>query len=251
MSDLAEQLSRQVLTGPLLVGLPIAALAGLVSFASPCVLPLVPGYLGYVTGLTGEDLATQRRSRVVTGALLFVLGFTVVYVLVGAVAGGLGALLFEHRRLVSQIMGVLVIAMGLMFLGLLPGKDADLRTRWRPTAGLAGAPLLGAVFGLGWVPCISPVLSAVTALSLQQGGATRGAILAGAYCLGLGIPFVVIAAGLSRGARMVEFMRRHRLAIARFGGAMLIVIGILLASGLWDRGIDALRVPLSGVETWL
>lgn len=251
MSDLGSRLSHEVLTGPLLVGLPIAALAGLVSFASPCVLPLVPGYLGYVTGLTGESLQERRRSRLVTGALLFVLGFSLVYVLIGAAAGGLGAALFQHRKVVSQVLGIVVVAMGLMFLGVLPGKDLDLRTRWRPVAGLAGAPLLGAVFGLGWVPCISPVLSAVTALSLQQGGAARGAVLSGAYCLGLGVPFVVLAAGLSAGTRMVEFMRRHRVGISRFGGLMLVVIGLLLATGVWNHWIDAARVPLSGVESWL
>lgn len=251
MNDLGESLSRQVLSGPLLVGLPIAALAGLVSFASPCVLPLVPGYLGYVTGLSGEDLASRRRTRLVLGATLFVLGFSVVYILIGAAAGGIGATLFQHRRIVSQVLGVVVIGLGLMFLGVLPGKDVDLRTRWRPVAGLAGAPLLGVVFGLGWVPCISPVLSAVAALSLQQGGAARGAILSGAYCLGLGIPFIALAAELSHGTRMVNLMRLHRVAISRFGGIMLMGIGVLLATGLWDKWIDALRVPLSGVETWL
>ncbi len=239
--SIGEELSRQVLSGPLLVGLPIAALAGIVSFASPCVLPLVPGYLGYVTGLTGVQPDRQRRSLVLAGALLFVLGFSVVYVLVGFTAGTLGGLLLQWQRPISRVLGVVVIVMGLMFLGVLPGSGVDRRIDWRPRAGLAGAPVLGMVFGLGWAPCIGPVFSAVALLSVSTGGATRGALLALAYCLGLGLPFVLVAAGLGRG-RALGWIRRHRRGISRFGGGMLVLVGLLLVSGLWTSWIDTVRL---------
>lgn len=242
-----DQLTSQVMTGSLLVSLPIAALAGVVSFASPCVLPLVPGYLGYVTGLFGAE---QRRSRLLAGAALFVLGFTVIYMLVGTVLGTIGAALIQHRDLLTRIAGVVVVSMGLIFLGVIPGKDVDARVRWRPAAGLAGAPLLGAVFGLGWAPCFGPVLTAIAALSLSQGGAVRGAVLTLAYCLGLGVPFLLVALGLGSD-RLLARMRRHRTALTRFGGGLLLVVGVLLVSGLWNQWIDALRVPISGVRTWL
>ncbi len=240
----ADELSRTVLSGPLLLGLPIAALAGLVSFASPCVLPLVPGYLGYVTGLTGVDVQ-HGRSRVLAGALLFVLGFSLVYVLIGFTAGSVGGLLIRWQHVITRVLGVVVIGMGLMFLGVLPGGGADRRLDWRPKAGLAGAPLLGVVFGLGWAPCIGPVFSAVALLSVSAGGAGRGAALAFAYCLGLGLPFVLVAAGLG-GRRLVGWARAHRLAIARFGGVMLISVGSLLVTGVWTRWADLARIWLEG-----
>ncbi len=246
MGAVGEGLSEQVLSGSLLAALPIAALAGLVSFASPCVLPLVPGYLGYVTGLSGVDLDRQRRWRVLLGAVLFVLGFSLVFVLVGFTAGGLGSLLFRWSETIARVLGVVVVVMGLVFLGWVPGGATQRRLSWRPAAGLAGAPLLGVVFGLGWAPCIGPVFSAVALLSLQTGGAGRGALLATAYCLGLGLPFVLVAAGLGRSKRFLDVLRRHRLGIARFGGAMLVVVGVLLVSGLWTSWVDAVRIWIEG-----
>ena len=241
-AGVGDAFARTAFSGPLLLALPVAALAGLVSFASPCVLPLVPGYLGYVTGLTGVDLDQQRRSRVVLGAGLFVLGFTVVFVLLGFTVGGLGLALQRWDDEVSRVLGVLVVVMGLAFLGAFPRLQRERRLRMRPAAGLAGAPLLGMVFGLGWAPCIGPTLAAVIGLSLTDGGgASRGAVLAAAYCLGLGVPFVLVAAGLGRGMRGLDVLRRHRLAIARFGGGMLVVVGLLLVTGTWAAWVNDLQ----------
>jgi cytochrome c-type biogenesis protein len=249
VNDLGETLARTVTSGPLLLALPVAVLAGLVSFASPCVLPLVPGYLGYVTGLTGVELEKQRRSRMVLGATLFVLGFTVVFMAIGVLAGTLGAALQRWDDVISRVMGVVVIAMGLVFLGVVPALQRGRQLRIRPAAGLAGAPVLGVVFGLGWAPCIGPVFAAVLALTLDSAGAARGAVLAFAYCLGLGVPFVLVALGFSRGMRAMDVLRRHRVAIARFGGGLLVVVGLLLVTGVWTAWVDALRVPISGFET--
>lgn len=243
---MVDGLSEQVLSGSLLAALPIAVLAGLVSFASPCVLPLVPGYLGYVTGLSGVDLEQQRRWRVLLGALLFVLGFSAVFVLVGFTAGSLGSLLFRWSDEIARVLGVLVVAMGLVFLGWAPGGSSAKRLSWRPAAGLAGAPVLGVVFGLGWAPCIGPVFSAVALLSVQTGGAGRGAVLALAYCLGLGLPFVLVAAGLGRSGRVLDLLRAHRRGISRFGGGMLVVVGLLLVSGVWTQWVDAVRIWIEG-----
>ena len=241
--------AETVWSGPMLLALPVAALAGVVSFASPCVLPLVPGYLGYVTGLSGQSLERQRRSRVVLGTLLFVLGFTAVFVALGAAFGGLGGVLQRWGPELTRVLGVLVLAMGLVFLGAAPALQRERRLRWRPAAGLAGAPLLGVVFGLGWAPCIGPTLAAVLGLTLQQGSAARGAVLTVAYCLGLGLPFLVAAAGLGRGVRTLDVLRRHRLAISRAGGVMLVVVGVLLVSGVWTAWMNALQGTIGGFET--
>ena len=238
-----------VLSGPLLLALPVAALAGIVSFASPCVLPLVPGYLGYVTGLTGQDLEDQPRGRVLTGTLLFVLGFTAVFVALGAAVGSLGGMLAQQADALTRVLGVVVILMGLAFLGLVPALQRERRLRFRPAAGLAGAPLLGVVFGLGWAPCIGPTLAAVLTLTLQQGSATRGAVLTVAYCLGLGLPFLLVAAGLGRGMRSLELLRRHRVGIARAGGAMLVLVGVLLVTGVWTSWMNSLQGTITSFET--
>lgn len=241
-----------VLDGPLLVAAAVAALAGLVSFASPCVLPLVPGYLGYVTGLAGSGSGTlddQPRRRLVVGAGLFVLGFTAVFVALGAAFGSLGAVLQQWDTTIARVLGVVVIVLGLVFLGAVPALQRERRLPLRPAAGLAGAPVLGVVFGLGWAPCIGPTLAAVLGLTLQQGSATRGAVLATAYCLGLGLPFVVVAVGLSRGVRTLDVLRRHRLAIARTGGAMLVVVGVLLVTGVWGAWMNSLQGTIGGFET--
>jgi cytochrome c-type biogenesis protein len=222
-------------TGSLPLALLVSALAGLVSFASPCVLPLVPGYLGYVTGLTGVDLERQRRGRMLAGATLFVLGFTAVFVTLSAAFGGLGHVLIAHQVTITRILGVVTIGLGLVFVGWFPGSDREWRPRWRPAAGLLGAPLLGAVFGLGWLPCIGPTLGAVLALATSDDHAsvTRGATLATAYCIGLGVPFLVTAVAFGRVARVWTAVRRHQRLVQLAGGLLLVAVGVLLVTGAW------------------
>jgi cytochrome c-type biogenesis protein len=226
--------SDTVTSGALPLAVAVAALAGLVSFASPCVLPLVPGFLCYVTGLTGEPLADRSRSRMVTGALLFVLGFTLVFVLGSIFITTAGRALVEHRTLLMRLGGVLVILMGLVFLGV--GSQREARIAWRPRAGLAGAPVLGAVFALGWAPCTGPTLAAVlvmaSATTDPQVG--RSVTLAAAYGLGLGLPFILIAAGLDRAGRASGWLRRHQRTIQVVGGVMLVLVGLLLLTGVWE-----------------
>jgi cytochrome c-type biogenesis protein len=238
-----------VLGGALWLALPVALLAGLVSFASPCVLPLVPGYLAYASG--SADPGRAGTGRLLAGTGLFVLGFTAVYLVVGAAAGSLGAWLVREQRTVEVVGGILMTGLGLVFAGLLPGLSGERRVRWRPAAGLAGAPLLGVVFGVGWTPCIGPTLSAVLLLGLDEASAGRGAVLTAAYCVGLGLPFLLVAAAYGRGMTVLGPLRRHRVAIARAGGAMLVVVGVLLLTGVWAAVVQSLQGPISGFETVL
>ncbi|GAA0952196.1 cytochrome c biogenesis CcdA family protein [Nonomuraea longicatena] len=226
-----------VATGSLLLAVPIAVLAGIVSFLSPCVLPLVPGYLSYVTGMS-ED---PKRGRLVLGTVLFVAGFAVVFVLSGALFGGLGALMLGNAEIITQVLGVLTILLGLAFIGLVPGLMRDVRIHRRPAAGLAGAPLLGVVFGLGWTPCIGPTLAVVLTLGLNEGSASRGALLAVAYALGLGLPFVGAALAYSRALRTFQAIRKHTRLITRIGGGMMVAVGVLLVTGLWGKMIASLQ----------
>lgn len=231
------------LDGPLVVAIPIAILAGLVSFLSPCILPLVPGYLGYVGGVTGADGRPDRR-RLVAGVLLFILGFTLVFTLTNAAFGALGLWLVRWDDLIIRIAGVLVIALGLVFIGQFTFLQRTLKPGWAPRTGLAGAPLLGIVFGLGWTPCLGPTLVTITAMSLSSGSAVQGVVLGVAYSLGLGIPFLLIALGFGWAATTVAWVKRHIRVVNIVGGAILVVIGILMVSGLWSLLMSTLGVMI-------
>ena len=237
-----------VLSGSLVLALPVALVAGLVSFFSPCVVPLLPGYLSYATGLSGVDLEQARRGRMVLGSLLFVLGFSFVFVVLGTLSGALGDWLFRYTREISVALGFFTILVGIAFIGLVPWLQRDVRVHRVPAVGLAAAPLLGVLFGLGWTPCIGPTLSAVQALALHEGTAARGAMLSVAYCLGLGIPFLVAGLAFRRTLGAVKWVRRHQVWVTRIGGMMLIVVGLLLVTGLWDQWVADLRSLVTGFE---
>lgn len=242
-----------VTAGALPVAFAVALLAGLVSFASPCVLPLVPGFLGYVTGLGDVALAQRAKSRMVLGALLFVAGFSVVFIATTAFLASIGAALVEHRTLLMRLGGLLVILMALVFIGA--GSQREVRLHFKPAAGLAGAPVLGAIFGIGWAPCTGPTLGAVMLLATTTGdqqAVTRGVILAAAYCLGLGVPFLLIAAGFQRFGRISAALRRHQRGIQLLGGALLLAVGVLLVTGLWEDWTRTLQTGLvNGFRTVL
>ena len=282
LADAGDAFGRAASSGSLALAIPVAVLAGLVSFASPCVLPLVPGYLAFLGGMTGaatgrtalgngttpavaggvvrgtvpglptvggSDARTDvaagdgrtatttapARGRVLVGVGLFVAGFSAVFVVFGVLAGTLGAALVQWSDTLSRVLGVVVILMGLAFLGLVPFLQQDKRLHLAPRAGLWGAPLLGVTFGLGWTPCIGPTLAAIYTLSLDQASAARGAVLAVAFCAGLGLPFLLVALGVERSARALAFLRRHRLAIMRIGGGLLVVLGLALVTGVWGQ----------------
>ncbi|TFV66605.1 UNVERIFIED_ORG: cytochrome c biogenesis protein CcdA [Bacillus sp. AZ43] len=269
-----------VTDGSLLVAFAVAALVGLISFASPCSLPLVPGYVGYIAGLAGTaveadepqgrravsaggtglpaEIAAEHgtgavqtaarssgRRRMLIGSLLFVSGFSAVFISFGALFGGLGRLLLEWAPALTRIAGVVTIGMGLAFLGALPWLQRERRLHHRPTGGLAGAPVLGVVFGLGWTPCLGPTLAAVNTLAYAEASALRGAVLGLGYCLGLGIPFVAMALGARRVVGVSAWARRHARTVTRVGGGLLIVLGILLLTGYWDRWMFWLRAWLA------
>ena len=225
-----------VVAGPLQLALPLALLAGLVSFASPCVLPLVPGYLAYIGGFADGSAAPSDpvgRRRLAAGVGLFVMGFATVFVIFGVAFGAAGFWLIQWRDPLTRVAGVVVIVLGLVFIGRIGLLQRTLRLEWRPAAGLIGAPLLGAVFALGWTPCIGPTLAAILGLSLDGASPWRGAALGLAYSLGLGIPFVLIAVGFGWATKAVGFLRRHLRAVNIGGGVLLVSIGVLMVSGLW------------------
>lgn len=238
-----------VTDGALLLAVPVALLGGLVSFFSPCVLPLVPGYLSYVTGITGTDLMEQRRGRMAAGASLFVLGFTAVFVSGGALFGFFGQTLQEYQGVLSKVLGVLMIAMGIFFMGFMPWMtQREFRFHKKPAAGLAGAPVLGALFGIGWTPCIGPTLASVIGLSSVQSTAGRGAILTIAYCLGLGVPFVLAAIAFRKALGAFGWVKQHYTWVMRIGGIMMILTGVLLLTGAWDALVGQMRTWSTGFQ---
>ncbi|MCZ2264200.1 MULTISPECIES: cytochrome c biogenesis CcdA family protein [unclassified Isoptericola] len=257
---MGETFATTVFSGSMLLALPVALIAGLVSFASPCVLPLVPGYVGYVSGMAAASAGTgakgrpgvpqdPARRRVVAGVALFVLGFTAVFVAFMAAAGAIGSYLVQWEGTIMRVLGVVVILMGLAFLGAVPFLQRERRMHLSPRAGLWGAPLLGVVFGLGWTPCIGPTLAAVQTLALDQASAGRGLVLGVAYCVGLGVPFLLVALGLQSSQRMLGFLRRHRLGIQRAGGALLVLVGLALVTGLWSTWTSQLQGWIGGFVT--
>lgn len=237
-------------SGSLALAVPVALLAGLVSFFSPCVIPLLPGYLSYATGLGGADLEDARRGRMVAGAVLFVLGFSLVFVALGSLSGALGSWLITWQRQITVVLGVLTIVLGLAFAGLVPWLQRDVRIHRVPAVGLAAAPLLGVLFGLGWTPCIGPTLGVITTLSINEATAARGALLSGVYALGLGLPFVVAALAYRRVLGAFGWIRRHQQWVTRVGGLMLVLVGLLLVSGLWAQIVTWIQLQfVSGFET--
>ena len=256
-STLMDPTTTLAVSGPLLVAAAVAVLAGAVSFASPCVVPLVPGYLAYLAGLVGADAppataaeAEQPRSgrwRVAGAAALFVAGFTAVFgaILVGVV--WLADTLVANEAVLQRVGGVVMIAMGLAFGGLIPVLQRERRVHWVPRAGVWGAPLLGAVFGLGWVPCVGPTLAGVVAVAAGTGGGSlRGVVLVLSYCAGLGLPFVLIALGAARAVRALGWLRRHRRGVQVGGGVLLTVVGLLLVSGVWGGLLATLQSSIAG-----
>ncbi|MCH9738995.1 MAG: cytochrome c biogenesis protein CcdA [Candidatus Nanopelagicales bacterium] len=244
-----DSISTIVSSGSLLIALPIAFAAGLLAFLSPCVLPLAPGYISYITGLTGAEISEGRKGRVLLGSILFVLGFSVVFVSYGALFGGAGALLLEYADWINRVLGVLVIVMGLAFMGLIPGLQREYRIHHVPRWGVAGAPILGVAFGIGWTPCIGPTLAAVQTLAFSEASAARGALLSLVYSIGLGVPFILLGLLFTRTARALKFLRTHTLVIMRVGGAMMVIVGVLLVTGAWTEFTIWLRVTLPGFET--
>ncbi|WP_316523996.1 cytochrome c biogenesis CcdA family protein [Kitasatospora brasiliensis] len=234
-----------VQSGALLAAAPVALLAGLASFFSPCVLPLVPGYLSYVTGFSAADLADargSRRGRMLLGVVLFILGFTAVFVSTGALFGYFGQELQDYKRVISIVLGALTVVMGLAFMGLVPGLSMrEVRSHRRPNVGLLGAPMLGVVFGVGWTPCMGPTLTAVQNLALNQADAQRGALLTTFYCLGLGVPFILAAVAFRRALGAFGWVKRHYPLVMRIGGGMLVAVGLLLVTGIWDSMMSQLQ----------
>ncbi len=247
MGGIGSDFAATVLSGSLLAALPVALLAGLVSFASPCVVPLVPGYIGYLSGMAGSGGNSKgSRPRLLAGVALFVLGFAAVFVVLGVAFASAGARLGPQMDIITRVLGVLVVVLGFVFLGAMPFMQRERRVHLSPRAGLWGAPLLGITFGLGWTPCIGPTLAAVLTLSLTEATATRGVILAVVYALGLGLPFLLIALWAERSKTALNWLRRHRLALMRIGGGMLVVLGLLLVTGLWTTLTGQLQGWIDG-----
>ena len=237
--------------GSMALALPVALLAGLVSFFSPCVVPLLPGYLSYATGLGAAEVVegSPRRGRMLAGASLFVLGFAVVFVITGVVAGSAGRLLAEYRDVITRVLGVVIIMLGLIFAGVLKIGQRDLRLHRIPAVGVAAAPLVGVVFALGWTPCLSPTLGVVVNLGFNEGTAIRGGLLGFVYALGLGIPFVLAGLAFTKMASAVAVLRERQQLIMRIGGILMIIVGLLVVTGTWNTLTAMLRQWASTFET--
>lgn len=229
---------EQIFSGFLLTALPFAFIAGLISFLSPCVLPLVPGYLSFAAGFS------VSRGKVLLGSFLFVLGFSAVFVSFGAIFGGLGNTLSANEEIISRILGVVTIFLGFIFYGRFPFSPT-IRPKMRTTGGLLGAPLLGVLFGIGWTPCIGPALAAVQTLAFQESSATRGAVLSFGYCLGLGLPFILSGLSIDKSAKLRSIIYRRGDIISKIGGIFLITLGLLQVLGLWGQLMNSMRSLIS------
>lgn len=244
-----------VTTGSLILAFPLAMAAGVVSFLSPCVLPLVPGFLSYAAGIAGARANSKRttatKSRAFWGTLLFVIGFSIVFVSFGVLFGALGQTFIKYQQIIQTLSGVLIIVMGLGFLGFIPALQREVRVHRVPTGTLVGALVMGITFGIGWTPCIGPTLAAVQGMALSEANATRGAILSAAFCLGLGLPFIFIALTMERSVKAISILRSHSKLIMQIGGVLLIAIGLLLVTGFWDDLTIQLRNWASNWTGWL
>lgn len=229
---------NQILDGTLLAAFPFAVVAGLISFLSPCMLPLVPGYLSYAAGMS------KSRGRVLAGSLLFILGFTFLFVSYGALFGGLGSKVLGHQKIITQVLGIFTIALGLVFMGRFP-MAPTFRPAISTTGGLVGAPLLGFLFGVGWTPCIGPALAAVQTLAFEEASALRGAVLSLGYCIGLGIPFILSGLFLDRSTNLRRFLTKRGNLISAIGGSFLVLIGLLQLLGIWNEVMNSLRSTVS------
>ena len=239
-----HELVNYLLNGNLILALPIAAIAGLISFASPCVIPLVPGYLTYAAGFS------KNRGKILLGSLLFVSGFTALFVTYGALFGSLGSSISANSKTISQVLGALTIVMGFIFMGRINLMRSFKLSR-TTNSGLLSAPLLGFLFGLGWTPCIGPALAAVQTLAIESASAARGSSLAVAYCFGLGTPFILSGLYLDKSHKMRKFLAKNGDRISFIGGALLIAIGALQITGAWDSIMNSLRSLITGFEPLL
>ena len=238
---MSTNLANFLLSGNLILALPIALLAGLISFASPCVIPLVPGYLTYAAGFS------KNRGKLLIGSLLFVLGFTALFVVYGALFGTLGNTISANQRIISTVLGLFTIIMGLIFMGRI-NLMRSFKFNKSANSGLLGAPILGFLFGLGWTPCIGPALAAVQTLAIDSASASRGAVLSTAYCIGLGTPFILSGLYLDKSESMRKFLAVNGDRISKIGGIFLIVIGLLQITGTWNHLMNSLRGLISGFE---
>jgi len=245
---------HQAAGGSLALAIPVAVIAGLVSFFSPCVIPLLPGYLSYATGLSGADLASgeaaRHRGRMLLGSLLFVLGFAVVFVLVATAFGGIGNELRRWQHELTVVLGVILIVLGLVFAGALPWMQREWRVHKLPGVGIAAAPLIGALFAVGWTPCVGPTFGVILTLTMASGStAARGGVLALFYAIGLGLPFVLAAVAYERALGALRWVRRHQVWIMRAGGALLMLIGVLMVTGAWDHMVQWVQLRLVNDST--